>query len=275
MCTTHLWVLASTSWLCNLGLSPHHPPETSVPHLYARGYCNSLSTFPGAACHPIHHQRPGSTPTPPQGSCCYSSPQRCPCHVSSHLPLPSGNCSGTGSNLSLHPLCPAWYREWAQCHVAGWVCENAAGGEAASDMPGISRHPHPNPHDGSTQTASESLGKSLCSANATPPGSLNSPSPSPVPVPCITPIHPAQQPPLRVSSPTCHPLTLVAPSPVLTCPSLYLNGPLWASVSAPVTRTGQSLPSSPYANKRRSHIETARHVLGPMWMLPLKNFNPQ
>lgn len=259
MCTTHLWVLASTSWLCNLGLSPHPPLQRLQSPICMRGAtatASAPSLVPPPTASTIRGRAKASplprfptTPTPPQDSCCYSSAQRCPCHVSSHLPLQSGNCSGTGSNLSLHPLCLAWYREWAQCHVAGWVCENAAGGEAASDMPGISRHPHPNPHDGSAQTSSGSLGKSLCSANATPQGSLNSPSPSPVPVPCITPIHPAQQPPLRVSSPACHPLTLVAPFPVLTCPTLYLNGPLWASVSSPVTWTRQSLPSLPYANK--------------------------
>lgn len=123
------------------------------------------------------------------------------------LPLWSGNPPGQGVvSLSLHPLCPAWYREGAECHFVGWVSKTVAGGSGSRHTRNLQTLPpphHPPPHhsqshqhDGSAQTTTGSLGRSSRSTNVTSlsRGSLSSSS-----EPC------ALKPPHKVSSLACCP----------------------------------------------------------------------
>ena len=130
-------------------------------------------------------------------------------------------------SLSLHPLCPAWYREGAECHFARWVSETVAGGSGSWHTRNLQTLPPPHhapphhsqshQHDGSAQTTTGSLRRSSCSTNVTSlsRGSLSSSSepwapqpPHEVSSPCVLPPSPAWLPVLSGPAPAHVKITL-------------------------------------------------------------------
>lgn len=72
-------------------------------------------------------------PRLPQDSCYHSSAYEAPLLCFRAVsPFGLETPPGQGAvSLSLHPLCPAWYREGAECPFAGWVSETVAGGSGS------------------------------------------------------------------------------------------------------------------------------------------------